>query len=201
MKFLPLLVLNACLTGTLPLAAAAQPAAAGGGPNAPYVPKQTDRAVPVTGDEPGFVSIFDGKTLDCLHGKGDGGWRVDNGVLVKVPESRWAAQTVEVFGDGETRIRFEISEGDYFSFTARQTGDSGFVAEFSGTDRVKSLVGKAHELIFTSWGDTTTATLDGQPLDLKKRPGPPRTGPLQFNSHGTLRVLSIDFRELAGPNP
>jgi len=46
-------LLTTALTGT-----AAQPAASG-----PYVPKQNDRPEPVAGEEPGFESIFDGKTL------------------------------------------------------------------------------------------------------------------------------------------
>ena len=35
---------------------------------APYVPKQSDRPEPVIGDEPGFTSIFDGKTLAGWEG-------------------------------------------------------------------------------------------------------------------------------------
>ena len=34
----------------------------------PYVPKQSDRPEPAAGDEPGFKSIFDGKTLDGWEG-------------------------------------------------------------------------------------------------------------------------------------
>src|SRR4051812_41878845 len=34
----------------------------------PYVPKQSDRPEPLTGDEPGFKSIFDGKTLSGWEG-------------------------------------------------------------------------------------------------------------------------------------
>ena len=33
-----------------------------------YVPKQSDRPEPVAGDEAGFVSIFDGKTLAGWEG-------------------------------------------------------------------------------------------------------------------------------------
>jgi len=31
----------------------------------PYVPKQSDRPEPTDGDEPGFRSMFDGKTLEA----------------------------------------------------------------------------------------------------------------------------------------
>jgi hypothetical protein len=55
--------------------------ASAGAQNAPYVPKQSDRPEPLAGDEAGFESIFDGKTL--AGGEGDPAyWRVDNGALV-----------------------------------------------------------------------------------------------------------------------
>jgi hypothetical protein len=46
-----------------------------------YVPQQSDRPAPVTGDEPGFESIFDGKTLAGWEGNPTY-WRVENGALV-----------------------------------------------------------------------------------------------------------------------
>src|SRR5688572_19990679 len=49
--------------------------------NLPYAPKQSDRPQPVVGDEPGFVSIFDGRTLDGWKGNPTY-WRVENGSLV-----------------------------------------------------------------------------------------------------------------------
>jgi Domain of Unknown Function (DUF1080) len=45
-----------------------------------YVPKQSDRPEPITGDEPGFESIFDGKTLAGWEGNPTY-WRVENGAL------------------------------------------------------------------------------------------------------------------------
>jgi hypothetical protein len=45
-----------------------------------YVPKQSDRPEPVTGDEPGFESIFDGQTLAAWEGDPTY-WRVENGAL------------------------------------------------------------------------------------------------------------------------
>lgn len=44
----------------------------------PYVPKQSDRPEPVEGDEDGFRSIFDGKTLDGWEGD-PAYWRVSGG--------------------------------------------------------------------------------------------------------------------------
>jgi hypothetical protein len=70
------MLFSACLVAaTIPVFAAETPA--GGG----YVPKQSDRAVAVAGDEPGFVSIFDGKSLDGWKGSATY-WRVENGCLV-----------------------------------------------------------------------------------------------------------------------
>jgi hypothetical protein len=40
------------------------PLAAQQGPIPPFVPKQSDRPEALSGDEPGFRTIFDGKTLD-----------------------------------------------------------------------------------------------------------------------------------------
>jgi len=52
-----------------------------GQPSTTYVPKQSDRPEPVSGDEPGFESIFDGKTLAGWDGNPTY-WRVENGALV-----------------------------------------------------------------------------------------------------------------------
>jgi 3-keto-disaccharide hydrolase len=46
-----------------------------------YVPKQSDRPEAVAGDEPGFQSIFDGKSLAGWEGN-PAYWRVENGALV-----------------------------------------------------------------------------------------------------------------------
>src|SRR5271165_4259153 len=47
----------------------------------PYVPKQSDRPEPITGDEDGFRPIFDGKTLTGWEGDPKY-WRVEDGNLV-----------------------------------------------------------------------------------------------------------------------
>jgi 3-keto-disaccharide hydrolase len=56
-------------------------AAGSAGQTTPYVPKQSDRPEPMTGDESGFESIFDGKTLAGWEGN-PMYWRAENGVLV-----------------------------------------------------------------------------------------------------------------------
>lgn len=50
-------------------------------PSQPYVPRQSDRPGPLEGDEPGFLPIFDGKTLAGWEGD-PRYWRVENGSLV-----------------------------------------------------------------------------------------------------------------------
>ena len=50
-------------------------------PGTSYVPKQSDRPEAITGDEPAFQPIFDGKTLAGWEGN-PAYWRVENGSLV-----------------------------------------------------------------------------------------------------------------------
>jgi len=50
-------------------------------PSTPYVPRQADRPEALAGDEPGFQSIFDGKTLAGWEGN-PAYWRVEDGSLV-----------------------------------------------------------------------------------------------------------------------
>jgi hypothetical protein len=69
----------AALVGGLVIVAASAAAHAQTPP--PYVPTQSDRPSPVDGDEPGFVTIFDGKTLAGWEGDPTY-WRVENGALV-----------------------------------------------------------------------------------------------------------------------
>jgi hypothetical protein len=57
-------------------------AAAAGLPlRAQYVPKQSDRPAPLAGDEPGFVSMFDGKSLNGWEGDPKY-WSVSNGSMM-----------------------------------------------------------------------------------------------------------------------
>ena len=72
-RYVQVMTLIAACIGAL---AAQQPP-----PAAPYVPKQSDRPEAITGDEPGFQRIFDGKTLDGWEGN-PAYWRVENGSIV-----------------------------------------------------------------------------------------------------------------------
>jgi hypothetical protein len=77
MNLLPRCVLLVLfVAGTSLLIAQAESPASG-----KYVPKQSDRPIPLEGDEPGFESIFDGKTLAGWDGNPTY-WRVENGALV-----------------------------------------------------------------------------------------------------------------------
>ncbi len=83
MKLSPLVIATAVVLSAASLAAAESPAASTVTKNSavPYAPKQSDRPQPITGEEPGFASIFDGRTLNGW--KGDPTyWRVENGALV-----------------------------------------------------------------------------------------------------------------------
>ena len=73
---MPRVVLTLIAAGIATLAAQQPP------PVAPYVPKQRDRPEPLaSADEPGFQTIFDGKTLAGWDGN-PAYWRAENGSLV-----------------------------------------------------------------------------------------------------------------------
>jgi 3-keto-disaccharide hydrolase len=73
-------------------------------PPAPYAPKQSDRPEPVAGDEPGFQSIFDGKTLTGWEGDAKY-WRVEGGSLVGeiTPETVIKSNTFIVWRGGRPK--------------------------------------------------------------------------------------------------
>src|SRR5687768_16315482 len=64
------------IIGTVPAGGQQAPAPA----PEPYVPRQSDRPMPVTGDERGFQPIFDGSTLSGWEGNPTY-WRATDGVL------------------------------------------------------------------------------------------------------------------------
>ena len=83
--------------------------------NQPYVPKQSDRPEPLTGEEPGFQPIFDGKTLDGWE-YDPKYWRAENGVLVGevTPETILQRNTFIVWrggtpGDFELKVDYRIT--------------------------------------------------------------------------------------------
>src|SRR5437660_1394212 len=83
-----------------------------------YVPKQSDRPQPLTGDEPGFESIFDGKTLQGWEGDPKY-WRVtEQGTMLGeiTPETVIRSNTFIIWrggspGDFELRVDYRITAG------------------------------------------------------------------------------------------
>lgn len=69
-----------------------------------YVPRQSDRPEAIEGDEAGFTSIFDGKTLDGWEGDPTY-WRVENGSLVGeiTPETVIRSNTFVAWRGGRPR--------------------------------------------------------------------------------------------------
>jgi hypothetical protein len=84
----------------------------GGAMSAQYVPKQSDRPEPITGDEAGFRPIFDGKTLNGWEGDPKY-WRVEDGNLVGeiTPETIIKSNTFIIWRGGSPKD-FEL-KADY----------------------------------------------------------------------------------------
>jgi len=86
-------------------------------PATPYIPKQSDRPQATTGDEPGFQSIFDGRTLTGWEGNPTY-WRVEDGSLVGeiTPETVIKSNTFVVWRGGrprdfELKLDYRITAG------------------------------------------------------------------------------------------
>ncbi len=82
-----------------------------------YVPKQSDRPEPATGDEPGFTPMFDGKTLSGWEGDPKY-WRVDSGTMVGeiTPETIIKSNTFIIWRGGspkdfELKVDYRITSG------------------------------------------------------------------------------------------
>jgi hypothetical protein len=80
-----------------------------------YVPKQSDRPEPATGDEPGFQPIFDGKSLNGWEGNPKY-WRVENGCLTGeiTPETLLKSNTFIIWrggapGEFELKVEYRIT--------------------------------------------------------------------------------------------
>ena len=83
----------------------------------PYAPKQSDRPSALATDEPGFESIFDGKTLAGWEGN-QKYWRVDGGALVGeiTPETVIKSNTFVIWRGGrprdfELKLDYRITAG------------------------------------------------------------------------------------------
>jgi hypothetical protein len=83
----------------------------------PYLPKQSDRPEPIEGDEPGFRSIFDGKTLEPWEGDSKY-WRVADGIMTGeiTPETIIKSNTFLIWRGGEPenfelKVEYRITPG------------------------------------------------------------------------------------------
>src|SRR5260370_23631332 len=74
----------------------------------PYVPKQSDRPEAIEGDEAGFRSIFDGKTLEGWEGESKY-WRAADGIMTGeiTPETLIKSNTFLIWRGGEPE-NFEL---------------------------------------------------------------------------------------------
>jgi hypothetical protein len=86
-------------------------------PAAPYAPRQSDRPTAATEDEPGFQTIFDGKTLSGWEGSPTY-WRVENATLVGeiTPETVIKSNTFIIWRGGrpkdfDLKLEYRITAG------------------------------------------------------------------------------------------
>jgi hypothetical protein len=96
-------------------------------PFMPYSPKQSDRPLPLDGDEPGFKSIFDGKSLAGWEGNPTY-WRVEDGSLVGeiTPASVIKSNTFIIWRGGqpkdfELKLEYRISPDGNSGINYRST--------------------------------------------------------------------------------
>jgi hypothetical protein len=87
----------------------------------PYVPKQSDRPEPFSGEEPGFQPLFDGKSLAGWEGDPKY-WRMENGILVGevTPETILQRNTFIIWRGGRPKD-FELKV-DYRITAAGNSG-------------------------------------------------------------------------------
>lgn len=83
----------------------------------PYLPKQSDRPETLTGEEPGFASIFDGKSLQGWEGDPTY-WRVAEGAMVGeiTPATIIKSNTFIIWRGGtpadfELKVEYRITSG------------------------------------------------------------------------------------------
>ncbi|MGA3238284.1 MAG: DUF1080 domain-containing protein [Bryobacteraceae bacterium] len=86
-------------------------------PTPPFVPKQSDRPETLSGDEPGFRTIFDGKTLDGWEGDPKY-WRAGDGVMTGeiTPSTLIKSNTFLIWRGGtprdfELKVDYRITSG------------------------------------------------------------------------------------------
>jgi len=165
----------------------------------PETGKQPDTGTGGRGDaekERAWKAIFDGKTTECLGEMTKDVWRVEDGAIAN--SLAWGdiwAETRKLLGDGEARVRFEVAGCSYLQFN-RMGGGGNYRVIIPKRD-LDPLAGKVNELVFTCRGEDVDAKLNGQPVAVETA-SRGREGRVRFLANGgTLRVLSIEYRELA----
>jgi len=161
------------------------------------VPEKPKPPTPPTPKGDGdWKPIFDGKSMDPIHLGGAGGWHIENGALIKEPNTDNAPQSTQEFGDGEYRFRFESNGCSSGHFTVRQSSDGSCSVALNSSHFGAGV--KTHELIITCSGDQVLATFDGKSIAVEGNPKGTRTGRMQWNAKdGPFRLLSIDQRKIA----
>lgn len=115
MKALTLLA-STLLVLASPLLQADSPA-----PSPSYIPKQSDRPLPVEGDEPGFRAIFDGRTLEGWRGHPTY-WRVENGAIVgEITPATVVKSNTFIIWQGDEPADFELK----LDYRITEKGNSG----------------------------------------------------------------------------
>ena len=144
---------------------------------------------------PTWVPLFDGKSTEFLASSSISHWKFEEGALVHagVKADPEPGQTKEKFGEGEYRLRVSLKgEVQNFWFTVLDV----FQASFYRTAVVAMGEGE-HEVVFTCRGGQASATLDGQPTQVRVLGAVPPRGRIKWNSHGgSVRFLSLDYRPL-----
>jgi len=113
-----------------------------------FIPKQSDRPEPLTGEEPGFKPIFDGKSLDGWEGDPKY-WRVEGGSLVGevTPETLLKSNTFIIWRGGapkdfELKVDYRITASGNSGINYRSSvlpdnkfGMRGYQADIDGQHR------------------------------------------------------------------
>ena len=147
--------------------------------------------------EPGaWRPLFDTGSLDGLLGRGNNNWKTENGVLVNTAGASLQSNTeVE---EGDLRIRFEVKGAQYIQFATRHSETPGYMAVFD-KGNIALIDGKPSEIIFSMRGESVTATVNGQPIDLKMESNVrPRKGRMQiYLNAGTIRIFGVELADAA----
>jgi len=155
-------------------------------------------------EERPWKPIFDGKTLECFGEMTKEAWRVENGAVTNVPGIKDIKLLTKAdFGDGDVRIHFEVANCSYMHWEiyAHPGADSNRQVRLQKVD-LTGMAGKPQEVIFSRQDTDISATLNGRPVALKvEGPATSKGGVALYMNDGTIRVLGIEYRELAPAQP